>query len=46
MYMKQKWSVGEIRQIGKDKWVQCIEGKDCNNCYFYRSDDCPCCYYE
>ena len=34
--MKQKWNVGEIRQIGKD----------CNGCYFYRSDDCPCCYYE
>ena len=46
MRMKQKWSVGEIRQVGKDKWVQCIEGKDCNGCYFYKSDDCPCCYYE
>ena len=46
MYMKQKWNVGEIRQIGKDKWVQCIEGKDCNGCYFYKSDDCPYCYYE
>lgn len=44
--MKQKWNVGEIHQVGKDKWIQCIEGKDCNGCYFYRSDDCPCCYYE
>lgn len=44
--MRQKWNVGEIRQVSKDKWVQCIEGKDCNSCYFYKSDNCPCCYYE
>lgn len=44
--MKQKWSVGEIRQIGEGKWVQCIEGRGCNNCYFFKSDNCPSCYYE
>ena len=44
--MKQKWSVGEIRQIDEDKYVQCIEGRGCNNCYFFKSDNCPCCYYE
>ena len=44
--MRQKWSVGEIRQIDEDKYVQCIEGRGCNNCYFFKSDNCPCCYYE
>lgn len=44
--MKQKWSVGEIRQIGDGKYVQCIEGRGCNNCYFFKSDNCPSCYYE
>ena len=44
--MKQKWSVGEIRQIDEDKYVQCIEGRGCNNCYFFKSDNCPSCYYE
>lgn len=46
MQMKQKWSVGEIRKIGEGKWVQCIEGRGCNNCYFFKSDNCPLCYYE
>lgn len=44
--MKQKWIVGEIRKIGEGKWVQCIEGRGCNNCYFFKSDNCPLCYYE
>lgn len=44
--MKQKWNVGEIRQIDEGKWVQCVEGRGCNNCYFFKSNNCPSCYYE
>lgn len=44
--MKQKWNAGEIRQIDEGKWVQCVEGRGCNNCYFFKSDNCPLCYYE
>lgn len=47
MINEEKWSAGEIRQVDKGRWVQCIKGICCSNCYFYKSDNCSShCYYE